>query len=89
MLFATDAGADEAWILWLNGKARIAPFDSLSRCMDEAKWKIMTVPAVPGHEPESSAASWSVVALLLSGGASTVRYDCLPETLDPREPGPA
>jgi len=89
MLFVTRAGAEDAWILWLNGKARIAPFASFSRCMEEAKWKITNVPAVPGHTPESSGASWSVLALLLGGGTSMVRYDCLPETLDPRELGPA
>ena len=73
-------------MLLVNGKARIASFETLSQCMDEAKRNIMKVPQVPGHKPESTDSSWSVLAPLLVGGASEVRYDCLADTVDPRGP---
>jgi hypothetical protein len=44
------------------------------------------VPAVPGHKPESTESSWSVLAPLLIGGASEVRYDFVPDTVDTRGP---
>jgi len=72
----TSAFAIGGWALWLNGK-QIAQFETKAACMAEAKRNIMKVPAVPGHKPESSDSSWSVLAPLLAGGASVVRYDCL------------
>jgi hypothetical protein len=76
------ASADCAWVLWLNRKERIAAFETLGTCMDEAKRNIMKVPPVPGHKPESSGSSWSVLAPLLVGGSSPLGYDCLPDTVD-------
>ena len=83
---ATSASAEGAWVLVVGGKVRIASFETRSQCMDEAKRNIMKVPPVPGHEPESTDSSWSVLAPRMVGGASGFRYDCLPDTVDPRGP---
>ena len=83
---AATASAECAWVLWANRKERIAEFATPSECMVEAKRNIMKFPTVPGHRPESGDTSWSVLAPLLTGGASVFRYDCLPDTVDPREP---
>jgi len=78
------AHGEPAWVLSANGKATIATFATKSQCMEEAKRNIMKFPAVPGHKPESSDSSWWVLAPLLAGGSSVFRYDCLPDTMDPR-----
>ena len=83
---AATASAEGAWVLWANGKESIAEFASKSLCMDEAKRNIVKFPAVPGHLPESGDTSWSVLAPRLAGGASIFRYDCLPDSVDPRGP---
>ena len=84
---AATASAESSWVLWANRKERIAEFATQGQCMDEAKRNIMKFPTVPGHYPESSDTSWSVLAPLLTGGASVFRYDCLPDTVDPRAKG--
>jgi len=86
LTLASFVSAERAWLLQVNGKARIASFATLNECMDEAKRNIMKVPAVPGHKPESTESSWSVLAPLLVGGASELRYDCVPDTVDSRVP---
>ena len=86
LAMATSASAEGAWVLVVSGKVRIASFETRSQCMDEAKRNIMKVPAVPGHKPESTDSSWSVLAPRMVGGASEFRYDCLPDTLAPRGP---
>src|SRR5215813_7878 len=83
-LLAWAATARAEWVLWANHKERIAEFATPSECMVEAKRNIMKFPTVPGHHPESEDTSWSVLAPLLTGGASVFRYDCLPDTVDPR-----
>ena len=85
-VFPARASAEGAWVLVVGGKVRIASFETRSPCMDEAKRNIMKVPAVPGHEPESTDSSWSVLAPRMVGGASEFRYDCLPDTIAPRGP---
>jgi len=75
-LVVTASSAGGGWTLWLDGK-RIAHFEMKDACMAEAKRNIMKFPVVPGHKPESSESSWSVLAPRLAGGASVVRYDCL------------
>jgi len=86
LAWAATAHTDGAWMLSANGKEKIATFATKSQCMEEAKRNIMKFPAVPGHKPESSESSWSVLAPLLTGGSSVFRYDCLPDTVDPRGP---
>ena len=83
---AISSAEAHAWVLWANRKERIATFETLGQCMDEAKRNIMKVPAVAGHHPEPSESSWSVLAPRLIGGVSLFRYDCLPKTADPRRP---
>jgi hypothetical protein len=86
LALATSASAEGAWVLVVGGKVRIASFETRSQCMDEAKRNIMKVPGVPGHKPESTDSSWSVLAPRMVGGASEFRYDCLLDTVDPRGP---
>jgi len=86
LAWTATAGAECAWVLWANHKEKIAEFATPSECMVEAKRNIMKFPTVPGHHPESGDTSWSVLAPLLTGGASVFRYDCLPDTVDPRGP---
>jgi len=86
LALATAAHAECAWVLWLNEKERITSFETPDACMAEAKRNILKVPSVPGHAPESSDSSWSVLAPLLVGGTSVFRYDCLPDTMDPPRP---
>jgi len=75
----TSASAGGGWALWVNGK-QIGHFETKDACMAEAKRNVMKFPVVPGHKAESSGSSWSVLAPLLAGGASVVRYDCLIDT---------
>jgi len=81
---AAITSVESSWVLWANRNQKIATFADLRDCMNEAKRNIMKFPAVPGHKPESSDSSWSVLAPLLTGGTSVFRYDCLPDTVDPR-----
>lgn len=75
LALATSASAETAWVLWANGKDRIAAFETLGTCMDEAKRNIVKF-------PESSDSSWSVLALRLAGGSSVFRYECVPDSVD-------
>ena len=84
LAWTATVSAEGAWVLWANSKERIAEFATQGQCMDAAKRNIMKFPTVPGHYPESSDTSWSVLAPLRTGGASVFRYDCLPDTVDPR-----
>ena len=86
LAWTATASAECAWVLWANHKEKIAEFATPSECMVEAKRNIMKFPTVPGHHPESGDTSWSVLSPLLTGGASVFRYDCLPDTVDPRGP---